>query len=335
MQYSRRSFLRATAAAAVVTPFVIRAAVSQSLGTSAGCTFRMAVITDELSQDFGEACEIASKHMGLGWVEMRSLWNKNVTNLDAKEIAEARRILRKNQLRVTDLGSPLFKVAWHEADKSSASNIGELDRGSFHNEFGASQQTELLDRSIALCRQFRTDRIRCFDFLKLEDQRPYRDAINATLRSASEKCAKRGISLVMENEESCNTQTAAQAVEVLRAVPNANFLLNWDPANEAAVGGNPFPQGWNLLPKNRIGHVHCKDVVLKDGKFTWAPIGGGVMDWVGQFRALAAIGYHLGVSLETHWHGPGTKEESTQKSMEGLKSALRDANIACPNVLNN
>ena len=44
------------------------------------------------------------------WMELRSMWNKNVATLDANEIAEAQRILKKNNLRVTDIASPLFKV---------------------------------------------------------------------------------------------------------------------------------------------------------------------------------------------------------------------------------
>ncbi len=74
--------------------------------------FRVAVITDEITQDLGRALEIASKDFGMDWVELRGLWNKNIMALDAKEIEEARQLLEKYHLRVTDIGSPLFKVDW-------------------------------------------------------------------------------------------------------------------------------------------------------------------------------------------------------------------------------
>ena len=64
-------------------------------------------------------------------------------------------------------------------------------------------------------------------------------------------------------------------------------------------------------------------------KYEWAPVGGGVVDWVGQFRAFANDGYHHAVSLETHWRGAGTPEASTRISMQGLKDALKKANIDC------
>ena len=44
-------------------------------------------------------------------------------------------------------------------------------------------------------------------------------------------------------------------------MPSPSFMLNWDPGNAAALGEKPYPDGYNLLPKDRIGHCHCKDVV--------------------------------------------------------------------------
>ena len=107
-------------------------------------------------------------------------------------------------------------------------------------------------------------------------------------------------------------------------------MLNWDPGNAAALGSTPYPDGYRLLPHDRIGHCHVKDVVRQPGKkYEWAPVGAGVVDWVGQFRALAKDGYHSAVSLETHWRGAGTPEASTRISMQGLKSTLAKAGLSC------
>src|SRR5215469_12395674 len=83
--------------------------------------FRVAVINDEISQDFGHACEVAATEFGMGWIEVRGMWNKNALNLDAREIEEARRILEKYRLRVTDIASPLFKVVWPAGPNSGFS----------------------------------------------------------------------------------------------------------------------------------------------------------------------------------------------------------------------
>ena len=136
--------------------------------------------------------------------------------------------------------------------------------------------------------------------------------------------------LLLENEMSCNTATGDESAAVLKAIPSKNFMLNWDPGNAAAIGSMPYPTGYHLLPKERIGHCHCKDVVSKaDHKYDWAPVGGGSVDWVGQFKALQGDGFHYGLSLETHWRGAGTPEASTRISMEGLKRTLTKAGISC------
>jgi sugar phosphate isomerase/epimerase len=282
--------------------------------------FRISVINDEISQDFGHACEIAAHEFGIGLIELRGMWKKNICNLDEKEVAEARRILEKYQLKVTDIASPLFKVDWPGAPKSKFS-----ESKSFGADFSWKQQDEVLDRAIEMAKAFQTDRVRCFDFWRLEDQAPYRSAINEKLRDAAGMAEKKGIILVLENESACNTATGAEATKVLSAVQTPSFMLNWDPGNAAAAGEKPFPDGYNLLPKDRIGHCHCKDAVKKGKKYDWAPMGGGLIDWAGQFKALKRDGYHFAVSLETHWGGGGSPEESSRQSWAGMKKLLQQA----------
>ena len=312
---ARREFLSGIAAMSVVS-------LTSHFGSAgyADSPFRISVINDEISQDFGHACEIASKEFGMGWIELRSMWKKNIVALDEKEVAEAKRLVEQHQLKVTDIASPLFKVDWPGAPKSKYS-----EAKSFGADFPISKQDEVLDRAIELAKAFGTQRVRCFDFWRLEDQKPYREAINGKLREAAEKCEKNGLILVLENEPACNTATAAESVKVLEAVPSRSFMLNWDPGNAAASGEVAYPDGYNLLPKDRIGHCHCKDVA-RLGKDEWAPMGGGLIDWAGQFKALKRDGYHFAVSLETHWSGGGSPEESTRKSWAGMKKLLQEVN---------
>jgi sugar phosphate isomerase/epimerase len=285
--------------------------------------FRVAVITDEIAQDFDKACFIAAHEFGMQWIEVRELWNKNLMNLTSAEIAEAQRILKKYQLRVTDIASPLFKVDWPGAPTSKFSPKGDQ----FNANFGFDQQPQVLEKCIEVAKAFQTDRVRGFDFWRLEDQAPYRQAINAKLADAARQLAKRNIIFVLENEHACNTATGAEAAKVLGAIPAGNFMLNWDPGNAAAAGEIPYPNGYDLLPKHRIGHCHCKDAAKKPDSTgsEWMPVGKGTIDWVGQFQALKQSGYTLGVSLETHWRGAGTPEESSRESWAGMKADLQKA----------
>ena len=102
-ELSRRKFIVAgmgALAASASIPSAARPLPSQSESARlAKSPFRISVITDEISQDFGHACEIASQQFGMGWVEIRELWNKNSTKLDRTEIAEALRLLKKYNLK--------------------------------------------------------------------------------------------------------------------------------------------------------------------------------------------------------------------------------------------
>ena len=284
-------------------------------------TFKLSVFTDEITQDFGRALEVASKEFGLGHVELRGLWGKNIMALDDRDIAEARGLLERFGLRVTSIAGPLFKVDWPGAPVSKFSQ-----RDKFGADYTYEQQQEVLERGLELARAFRTEHLRCFDFWRLDDPKPYRAGIDEELRKAAALAGRRGVTLVMENEYACNTATAAEAARTLAAVKLPSFKLNWDPGNSAFRGETPYPDGYKLLPKGRVGHVHCKDVVRNpDGTFAWMAVGRGLIDFAGQFRALKRDGYRGAVVLETHWRGAGSAEESTRQCMAGLKEQLRKA----------
>jgi sugar phosphate isomerase/epimerase len=318
---SRRKFLAGagiTAAAYAAGPTLAVAQVGAKTG------FKVSVIADEISQDFDHACSVAANEFGMQWIEVREMWHKNLLLLTDAEIAEAQKILAKYNLRVTDIGSPLFKVNWPGAPRSSESPKKEP----LTADETFKQQDDIVRKTIALAKQFKTDKVRGFDFWRIDDVTPYRAAINAKLGETAEIYGKQGIMLVLENEAACNTATGREAARTMDAVKSPHFALNWDPGNAVLRGElDAFPAGWALLPKNRIHHCHVKNAV-KDasGKLGWAPVGTGYIDWTAQFRALEKIGYRDAVSLETHWKGPDGPEASTKTSWAGMKQAL-DASV--------
>jgi sugar phosphate isomerase/epimerase len=56
------------------------------------------------------------------------------------------------------------------------------------------------------------------------------------------------------------------------------------------------------------------------------PIGGGKIDFLGQFRALIRNDYEGTMSLETHYlNAAKDKEASSRESMDGLLKIIREA----------
>ncbi len=284
---------------------------------------RLSVFTDEISDDFGRAVEIAAREFGLRWVEVRNLWGKHLLDLTPTEMEEARRLLDRYQLRICSIASPLFKADWPSAPRSQHSP----EKGPIPTNLLLIQDT-ILEKGIEAALQLGKPPLRCFDFWRLDDAASYRQSINQVLIQAAQKAKRHGITLMLENEPSCNTGTAREAAEVLAAVPNPNFKLLWDPGNSWFAGMDPFPEGYRLLPPHRIAHVHCKDSLRNaKGNPEWAPIGKGKIDFVGMFAAMSRDGFNGAFSLETHWHGAGSTEESTRQSMKGLKEALEKAHV--------
>lgn len=126
--------------------------------------------------------------------------------------------------------------------------------------------------------------------------------------------------MLIENEFDCNVATGTETAKLFSRIADRTLMHNWDPGNCYEAGEQPFPKAWDQLDHSRISHMHLKDAAGK----AWKPIGGGEIDFVGQFRALKEMRYSGTMSLETHYknaqHDPYT---SSVESMDGLMSVLK------------
>jgi sugar phosphate isomerase/epimerase len=316
---SRRGFIQGTAGVAASMALPLRAFAAQS-------PFKIGVISDEISQDFDHACSVIANDFGLKYVEIREIYGKNLQQSSDADIATAQKVLAKYGLTVTDISSPLYKVDFPGAPASKYGSKADL-HGAAEATF--KQQDEVLERSISLAKQFKTNKVRCFDFWRIDDVKPYRAAINEKLQQTADIAAKQNVMIVLENEFACNTATGREAAATLAGIPSRNLGLNWDPGNAVMRGElDAFPGGWDALPKDRIHHCHVKNAV-KDasGKIVWSPVDIGYIDWTAQFKALAASGYRNAVNLETHWRDGVSNESSTRRSWEGMKKDLLAAGL--------
>jgi sugar phosphate isomerase/epimerase len=320
MNISRRSFNAALGTTAASLALPLRA-------FGAGLHLKIGVISDEISQDLDHACYVIAKEWGLHYVELREVWGKNLQVISDAQIGEAQKILAKYSLQVTDIGSPLYKVDWPGAPPSSYGSKADLHGA---DEATFKQQDQVLERSISLAKQFKTNKVRCFDFWRIDDVKPFRAAINAKLQESAEKAAKQNVMLVLENEFACNTATGREAAATLKGVPSRNLGLNWDPGNAVMRGElDAFPNGWNVLPKDRIYHCHVKNAVKdSSGKIVWSPVNIGYIDWAAQFRALAESGFTGVANLETHWKDGKSPESSSRTSWNGMKEELEKAHVS-------
>ena len=277
----------------------------------------LAVITDEFTQDFEQMCSTAVE-LGIPALEVRTIWNKNIVDLSDTEVSEIDKLAKASGLRIVSVASPVFKCTLPDG--------GEIDhrfeQDAFHAAHAYDDQPRILDRSLKIAQTLGASIVRVFAFWRTVEPQRLTGRIVDELRKAVQTAAPTGVRIGLENEHACNIATAAESAAVLAAIEDPNFGLVWDPANCFVAGEIPFPDGFKLLPMERILHVHAKDCVLPPGAHnaTWAELGSGEIDWKGQFAALARGRYPGMVSLETHWGGPGgNKFEGSRLCAMNLK----------------
>ncbi|HTZ47116.1 MAG TPA: sugar phosphate isomerase/epimerase family protein [Verrucomicrobiae bacterium] len=311
---NRREFVASGAAAALLGALPAGAADVKQ--------FRLGVITDEITNDFERAL-LWAKGFGLNWVELRFVWGKYVMDLPPDDVKRAKDLLAKHSLRVSVIDSPYFKTLLPGTESKFAEGKPDpLQSGNF------SQQNAILERAIARAKDFETDKVRIFAFLRVADPHAVFDRVAKELQRTAAIAQREGVRLVLENEFSCNVATGAEAASMLKVVQSPALGANWDPGNAYDAGETPFPNGYDVLDKKRIWHMHLKDAApgAKPGESQWMPIGSGKIDFIGQFRALIRDGYEGTMSLETHYlNAAKNKEQSSTESMQGLLKVISEA----------
>ena len=222
-------------------------------------------------------------------------------DLTEDEMARLRHLLQGHNMEVISIASPILKCVLPNGPEIDT----RFQQDIFNSKHTFEDQPELLDRAFRIAKFFGARIIRVFSYWRTVDPDACFDAVCTAMQGMAEKAAKEDLIIGIENEHACNIATAAQAARLLNAVQHPNLKLVWDPANALVSEEIPFPNGYALLPKDRIAHVHVKDCHMDGHKPIWGPVGTRQVDWKGQVAALAADGYTGWLSLETHWPGPG------------------------------
>ena len=260
---------------------------------------RIASITDEFSPDLGPALD-AMAGIGMTGAELRVVWGKNIMDLTDDELSRARDMIRQKNMEVISIASPILKCVLPNAPDVDT----RFQQDIFNSKHTFEDQPRLSDRAFHIAKFTGAKIIRVFSYWRTVDPDQCFDAIVKSLMDLADKAKKEDLIIGLENEHACNIGLAVETAKILAAAQHPNLKLVWDPANALVGGEEPFPHGYNLLPKDRIVHVHAKDCHMEGHKPIWGPVGTRSVDWKGQIAALMTDGYKGWLSLETHWPGP-------------------------------
>jgi len=258
--------------------------------------FKLGVMTDEISQDFERAVQVCQEYQ-LQTVEIRSVWNKPPQELGDGDVEEIMRILEPTGMTVSNIAAPFYKA--------------DID-----NDAECEEHLRILARCLEIGRRMGTNMIRGFAFWNTGRTEEVWGKILERYREPVRMVADANAIIAIENEAATSVTSARLLQRFLSDINVPHVKALWDPANEvfAADGERPFPEAFRRIEKQMV-HFHVKDARREGEKNepVCVPVGEGIVDWQGQFRALLASDYDGAVSLETHWRPTALTEEQLNR----------------------
>lgn len=281
----------------------------------------LGAITDEFSPDLTIAAA-AMADLGLSSAELRLVGSKNVVELSAREVREAKRLLSDHGIEIAALAAPLLKCECPGTDKME-DGVG---RDIFGSDYSFADQRDLAERSFEVAKEAGAHIIRAFSFWRVPEPASVFDRTAVELRALAELAEDWGVIIGLENEQACNIATSSDAAKMVLAVDHPNLQIVWDPANSHASGQRAFPDGYQSLPFSKLAHVHVKDCHVIEGIPRWCCLGEGEVAWKQIISALVVQGFGGRLHLETHWSGTnGDKVEASRVCAEVLRELVHSA----------
>jgi sugar phosphate isomerase/epimerase len=293
---------------------------SHSFAETFDYPWKLGVITDEVDFNLDRTLRSFYPKYGLKWAEIREVsfdGKRNYVYRDASpdQLKQIKRKLDDADVKISLLDTGIYKIA---LPGTTLAGKNPKDLNAVTGDY--SRQLDDLKRAADAAHALGSDRLRIFTFKRVVNPDAIFDRIVGELHKALAVAKQQDVTLVVENEFDCNTGTGTETGKLFRAIKDRRLMHNWDPGNCDEAGEQPFPKAWDMLDHSRISHIHLKD---SNGKY-WKPIGGGDIDFVGQFEALKKMKYTGTMSLETHYSNAAhDRYTSSEESMDGLMGVLK------------
>jgi sugar phosphate isomerase/epimerase len=241
---------------------------------------RVAVITDESGPTQTDALAFAAEH-SLQWVELRTVpeTKKEFAALSDPELKRYASELAARKIKVSLLKTSLLKFAWPGTTAAAPDKV-RWDR-----------RKEDLARAINAAQILGADKIRIFTGARVTEAASVFPLIAKTIEELIPAAEAARIRLLIENEPTQNIGTCAELRSMLDLLPSKTVGFNWDPQNALALRETAWPDGYRLLPKDRLLNVQVKAEGLSGGP--------GQINWKSLLETLQKDGYAGQVSLAT------------------------------------
>jgi 3-dehydroshikimate dehydratase len=275
---------------------------------------KLSAFADEVVDDFRGQVEFLAKEK-VGYIEPRFVNKKNLMDLNQKELAEVRKLIRDHGLKVSAIGSPIGKVRLDQPFQP------HLDK---------------FKHAVELAQYLDTPFIRMFSYYAPEGKNidDYRHQVMDRMVAKVEALAGTNVIMVHENEANIYGHTAANCVDMAKEINSPQFRLAYDPAN--FVWGEKITNNvevcWPLM-KPYVVHVH-----IKDWKLGAQDVGSMPGQGDGQIKELlaelAAMKYQGRVTMEPHLQAGGqfggsTGPELFSQAIAAVRNLANEVGLKC------
>lgn len=303
MNVSRRRFLAASLAAPAL------------LGQNRIDHSRISAISDEIARSPEDAIRFAHEYR-LKWLELRDVpgdRRKNYFFMDEGPLTEAAKQFADNGIGISFLNTNLLKFALPgtepirrrpETPEVRAERMAR-EQARFDNR---EQDVRKCIRSaqILKCRN-----VRVFTFSRVAEPESVFQRVADVIGPFTRIAESEGVRLLVENETSCNVAKCSELGAFVKLLPSKALGINWDVMNGQSMKETPMPDGYALLPKDRIYNIQIKGRTILDYPEK--------LDWAAIFDALSRDGFQGEAGLETHIFG----EMQVAKSHESMRAILK------------
>jgi sugar phosphate isomerase/epimerase len=247
---------------------------------------RISAITDEIGPTQTGAIAFA-KQFALQWVELRTVpeSKKEFAFLSEPELKRYSAELAANKLKVSLLKTSLLKFPWPDL----ASDDPDLEA----NKKRWDRRKDDLARVLTAARILGVDRIGIFTGTRVANPASAYPAIVKAMEELTPLAEGAKVRLLIENDPSQNIGTCAELKAIMDLLPSNSIGSDWDPYSAIALNEvpAPWPGGYALLHKARIGNVRINSAGLADGPQQ--------INWRALLDAMERDGYQGEISLAT------------------------------------
>jgi sugar phosphate isomerase/epimerase len=275
---------------------------------------RISAISDEIARTPADAIAFAKKY-NMRWLELRGVpgGKTDYPNLPPDQLKQAAKEFKDNGIGISYLDAGLYKfpIPGTEVVRRTKETPEQKKRREERDAARFEKRMDDLRKAIDCANALGCRKVRIFAFSRVAEPMKVLPRVAEIFGPMVELAAKEKVRLLVENEGSCNVATCAELAEMARLIPSKWFGLNFDILNGMGQKEEPFPYGYNLLPKKRLGNIHIKGRSVLDGPQK--------QDWAAIFKAAAKDGYQEEFGLETHIFGAG----QIQASHDSMREIVR------------